>query len=152
MTITPVKKNIMAKFSSILTAMIILSTTACQMGQIQNASLTNTYWKLISLHGKTVIPATGYSELFMELSQDKSSIHGFLGCNRFFGHYSHKDNEIKFTKLASTKMMCANNMQYEQSFVKVLSDSVMYKIAGDNLYLYDDSNHPIAIFRSGATQ
>ncbi|MFK5986472.1 MAG: META domain-containing protein [Pseudomonadota bacterium] len=115
------------------------------------ASLTDTYWKLLSLNGQAVSLREGEKEVSMVLASEKSSIRGFSGCNRFFGSFM-KNNvnnqQIKFSKLASTRKMCKDNMQQEREFLKVLSLTTSYKTSAESLFLYNKNNQVIAQFES----
>ena len=46
---------------------------------------------------------------------------GKIGCNRFTGTYNHKDDELTFGPLASTRMACPPEvMEGEQQFLTML--------------------------------
>lgn len=131
-----------------LSTLSACTTTAAKQNALPDASLTNTYWKLLTLDGKGAEPGVNGKELSMVLATEKSSLRGFSGCNRFMGHYSIQQNQIKFSKLASTKMMCITSMQQEQQFLDALDKTVKYSISGELLYLYGVDNQPVAIFES----
>ncbi len=106
-------------------------------GAIVQASLTNTYWKLIELEGQAVKTAAGQREMKLTL-REGSKITGFAGCNSFFGSYTFDESKITFGQLAASRKFCAETMDMENLFLKVLSEVAGYKIIGQTLQLLDD--------------
>lgn len=75
-----------------------------------DASLTNTYWKLIEVSGEPASLGAGQKELNMILVGEGSRVKGFAGCNRFSGGYTIKEDRIQFSQMASTRMACVDTM------------------------------------------
>ncbi len=127
---------------------LFIFLSACQAQKIvkPDTSLTDTYWKVISLFGEGIKTQEGKKELSFTLSREKSSIKGFAGCNRFFGQYSSQNNALSFSPLATTRKMCRKEMPKEQQFLKVLSQVNYFKINSETLVLYDKNNNSIAEF------
>lgn len=136
----------------LITSLLALSFIACSNTNIQeievvskpNISLQNTYWKAISLYDKDV--KTLEKEANINFNKN-GTIHGILGCNRFFGNFKINKDNIKFEKLATTRMMC-QDMQTENSFLKVLQNTQKYKIKGKTLNFFDDENNNISTFKA----
>jgi putative lipoprotein len=101
-----------------------------------NASLTNTYWKLVELDGKPAALGAGGQELHIVLTSEGNSVRGFSGCNRFTGGYEVKDNQLRFKELASTMMACMEGMELEQRFLENLGESIRFTISSGSLALY----------------
>ena len=98
------------------------------------ASLTNTYWKLIELEGKAVKTGAGQREIKLTL-HGESKVTGFAGCNSFFGSYTFDESKITFSQLAASRKFCAETMDMETLFLKTLSEVAEYKIIGQTLLL-----------------
>ncbi len=67
---------------------------------------------------------------------------GSGGCNRIFGGFELKDNQIIFKSIASTRMACADadKGKLEADFLKLLSDnSFRYDVADQTLNFYKDN-------------
>jgi len=63
---------------------------------------------------------TGRSARFVQFRAD-GVVGGSSGCNRFTGTYNHKDDELTFGPLASTRMACPPEvMEGEQQFLTML--------------------------------
>lgn len=135
-----------------ITLLLALFFTACNSINIQkeenlsktNTSLENTYWKAVSLYDKEVEVVKDEAHIKFDKN---GSLNGSLGCNNFFGNFQTDENSIVFKRLASTKMMC-QNMQVEDSFLKVLQNTKKYKIKGETLSFFDEKNNEISTFKA----
>jgi putative lipoprotein len=101
-----------------------------------NASLTNTYWKLIELRGEPAALGAGERELHMVLITEGSRVRGFSGCNTFTGTYKVEEDHCQFSQMASTGRACLDGMEQEQHFLSALKDTRRFKISGNSLSLY----------------
>jgi putative lipoprotein len=113
-----------------------------------DASLTNTYWKLIELNGQPAALGAGNRELHMVLTTEGNRVQGFSGCNKFTGNYQRGDNQLHFEPLASTRMACITGMEQEKRFLDALGNIVRYALSGESLSLYDRQNQLILRFES----
>jgi len=113
-----------------------------------DASLTNTYWKLIELNGQPVALGAGNQELRMVLTSEGDRVQGFSGCNKFTGNYQQGDTQLHFKPLASTRMACITGMEQEKHFLDMLGNVVRYALIGESLSLYDRQNQLILRFES----
>ena len=136
----------------LIIALIALFFSACNSANIQkdekvqkaNVSLTNTYWKVISLYGEKV--QISRKEAHIRFDKN-SSVNGSLGCNNFFGSFKTDNENITFGNIASTRMMC-QDMKTEDKFSKVFQDIKIYKIKGETLNFFDDKNKKISTFKA----
>ena len=101
------------------------------------ASLTNTYWKLVELEGQAVKTAAGQREIKLTL-RGENKVTGFAGCNSFFGSYTFDESKITISQLATSRKFCTETMDMETLFLKILTEVAGYKIIGQTLYLSDD--------------
>jgi len=108
-----------------------------------NVSLTNTYFKALSLNDKEV--EVFNKEPYIKF-QDNGKVTGVLGCNSFYGSYKKEKNSISFQNIASTKMMCPN-IKTENTFSKVLQNTKTYKILGESMSFFDKNKKEIATFK-----
>ncbi len=53
--------------------------------------------------------------------QSQNRIMGYSGCNQFHGSYSYEDGVFSTSGVASTRKMCAENMDIENAFLKYLT-------------------------------
>ena len=84
---------------------------------------------------------------FIIFKQQTLKVKGFSGCNNFFGSFSSKEDDLTFSALASTRMLCKEeSMRVESKFLKTLSLVHSYKINNKRLYLYDKTNKEIIRF------
>jgi len=112
------------------------------------ASLTNTYWKLIEINGQPAALGAGNRELHMVLTIEGDRVQGFSGCNKFTGNYQREDSQLHFEPLASTRMACSTGMEQEKRFLDALGNTVRYELSGESLSLYDRHDQLILRFES----
>ncbi len=122
-----------------------------QSAYTSDASLVETYWKLVELNGKPLaatLPDGRQREAHMILKSSGSRVHGSGGCNRFFGSYElEPGNRIRFSKIGSTMMACPG-IDKESAFFRVLETADGYAISGDTLQLHKARMVPLARFEA----
>ena len=137
------------KITAASVLILIFLTSGCisrQNPTNDEPQITETYWKLIELNNNPVILER--KEAYMILKTEDSRAAGFTGCNMFKGTYSLEEgNRIRFSKIASTMMMCVN-METETQFIKVLETADSYLISDNVLILYNTETEPLAKFES----
>jgi copper homeostasis protein (lipoprotein) len=110
--------------------------------------LENTYWKLVRLGNEPVTVGAGEKEPYMTLMHQGERVQGFAGCNRMMGSYELNGENLKFGRMASTRMACQNGMELESAFMQALESTVKWKIAGEYLELSDLKGALVARFES----
>ncbi|MEO6637796.1 MAG: META domain-containing protein [Ginsengibacter sp.] len=140
-----------------ITGLVIILFTSCsqskKMPSTQNAvmesgtpkaSLTENYWKLTMLMGKTVtMDSANQKEMHIVLKKD-GTVQGFGGCNGFGGSYTTKnDFNIYFSDLIHTMMACPE-IDTENEFLTVLQTVDNYYVTGDTLTLSKAKMAPMA--------
>lgn len=107
------------------------------MDNVTSNAIENVYWDLTLLNGDTVKnEGQGQNTIHFILNSKDSSITGYSGCNRFFGKYTIEEgNQIRFSKMASTKRACFNNTINEQTLLSVFNDANNFTITGNILRL-----------------
>lgn len=96
-------------------------------------------WVLESLAGKTISKAD-FSKEFprMEIKAAENTFTGFAGCNRMNGTLFFEKGVLRFTEVATTRMMCAPDHK-EAEFLKALQGSTTYAIENNRLTLSNPS-------------
>jgi copper homeostasis protein (lipoprotein) len=101
-------------------------------------------WNLVQLGDMPVnAPKDRPGAHLVLMSKDKR-VAGSGGCNRIMGGYTLEGNTLKFSKMASTMMMCEDSMALEQSFLKALDTVTGWSIEGNTLLLKDASGQVVA--------
>ena len=109
-----------------------------------DASLTNTYWKILEVDGQPVAAVQQMREPQLVLNGQDGRFAGSGGVNRLMGGYTVDGKGLTFSQVASTMMAGAPEaMQQEQTIVVALGAVRGFSIAGDQLTLVDDSGHPV---------
>lgn len=64
-------------------------------------------------------------------------VHGFAGCNRFFGYYRLTGEGLAFERMAATKMMCSPaEMTIEDSYLQQLAQVRRFSVEANQLILH----------------
>ena len=109
-----------------------------------DASLTDTYWKLIEVEGQPIQVAEQMGEPQLVLNGQESRFAGSGGVNRLMGGYALDGDALAFAHVASTMMAGPPEaMQQEQAIVGALGRVREFRIAGDRLTLVDESGAPV---------
>ncbi|WP_276497513.1 META domain-containing protein [Pontibacter litorisediminis] len=144
----------MKKLLYILPALLLLLAGACTVQNKNQAAETDSvldaYWALYSLEGQDVQRPQNTQTAFIRFEEGKTRVHGFTGCNRFFGRYELDGQNLKLSNLGSTRMACPD-MDQENKLLDVLSRVDSYRIAGDLLTLYAGGT-AVATFMSGTEE
>ena len=136
-----------------LAGLIVLGIQGCVSVEVDSSrrtpasSLTNTYWKLISLDGKPITPEKGQREAHLILQDKDKRLAGSGGCNRIMGSYQLDGSSLSFGKVASTMMACIN-MHDEQAFLATLEKTRRWKIEGARLDFLDENGQSLTRFEA----
>jgi uncharacterized lipoprotein YbaY/heat shock protein HslJ len=117
-------------------------------GPSSTAQLENTYWKFMTLDGKSIESPEGARELHIVLNSQNQRVTGFPGCNRMTGSYQLKDDKITFTQMAGTMMACVSGMDTERQIHEMFARVAGWKIAGETLQFTDSNGTVLATFES----
>ena len=85
---------------------------------------------------------------------DSHQIFGKSGCNRYFGTYHltgdtlSPGSGISVSSLGSTMMYCADTMEIEQTFLRILEKTIRYKVEEKTLFLTDNEGNVIQFIKS----
>jgi heat shock protein HslJ len=109
-----------------------------------DASLTNTYWKLLEVGGQPVVVTQQLREPQLVLNGQDGRFAGSGGVNRLMGSYIVDGKGLTFSQVASTMMAGAPEaMQQEQAIVAALGAVREFSIVGDQLALVNDAGQPV---------
>jgi len=136
-----------------LASVILIAGCAAGPDQPKPAPLLETYWRAVEIDGQPVKAGSGKRELHLILSSERNSVSGFSGCNTFRGIYDRKENDLRFTGLASTLMACPpNESELEKRFLTALQAADSQWISGNILELRDVDGKPRARFEARSVQ
>lgn len=103
--------------------------------QQTDSNLTEKYWKLISINGRTVTKDDFMSkEPHIIFKSEFNHINGNDGCNGFGGIYKLEGKTISFDKLFSTMMACPDSFVFNE-FMRILQKEATYTITEESLTL-----------------
>lgn len=114
----------------------------------KSAQLTGTY-HLTSLRGESFSTTEKIPTITLDLSEKQVS--GTDGCNNYTGRIKQlSPTKMKFSVLASTKMMC-RGVEYTEPFNQAMSQVAMYDLDGKNLILKDETGKELLGFTQKST-
>ncbi|WP_111893351.1 META domain-containing protein [Acinetobacter sp. MB5] len=121
------------------------SIPALQQQQLQTKEMV---WQLYRIDGQTLSNQESTHLPYLRFDAANKQVSGSDGCNRIFGSYQIQGNTLHLSPLASTKMMCIDDMQISDQFHLALAKVESFSIEQQTLKLKDQSNHVIMEFHS----
>ena len=115
---------------------------------LADASLTNTYWRIVRLAGEKVGPVEGHREPHLLLSTE-SRFRATVGCNQMVGGYHLDGQALTFGAAASTMMACPSPLdELERRLAETLEKTARWRINAQFLELEDSDGKAIALLQS----
>ncbi|OTG64693.1 META domain-containing protein [Acinetobacter silvestris] len=84
----------------------------------------------------------------IQFNSNEMRVNGTDGCNRLMGTYVVKGNQINFSPMAGTKMMCMETMELSSKYNEALSQVAGYQVYGQTLKLLDRHGNVVLKYRS----
>lgn len=116
-----------------------------------NASLTNTYWRIVRLGGNPVSTTQGRREPHL-LLRDQGRRSGYaatIGCNQLLGSYTVGVEAIGFKSAASTLMACPPPLDaLEKRLGEALAKARRWRINANTLEFFDATGAAVALFEA----
>lgn len=113
------------------------STTETQLSQGQ--------WQIKQMNNTSLKSASSKLPM-IKFNIEENSIHGFTGCNNYFGKYEIIDDRtIRFSNIGATKMFCTETMEIENDFLEIINNTQYYEISEKQLLLFDKNKNQIAV-------
>lgn len=113
-----------------------------------DASLSNTYWRIVRLGADPVSAAPGRREphVILRLSDGAASYSATVGCNSLAGGYAVDGPVIRFSPAATTRTACPAPLDdWERRLGEVLQSASRWKITANTLELADAQGRPLAL-------
>ena len=116
---------------------------------MSEASLANTYWRLLRLGDQPVERASAQRESHIIFHENESRAAGVAGCNRFSGSYELAGSGLSFGPLMSTRMACPPPLDaLERELFVVFDTTRAWRISGEILELLDEGGEVLAVYES----
>jgi copper homeostasis protein (lipoprotein) len=116
-----------------------------------DASLTNTYWRIVRLGDQTVTAAEGRREphLLLRAESEYGEYRATVGCNQMLGGSAIDGDSLRFTPGPTTLMACPPPLDaLERALVETLTATNRWQVMANTLELYDDTGAPLALFEA----
>lgn len=110
-----------------------------------DAELTDTYWRLYEMDGKSVVTPADQREAYIKLIDKKSMLEGYTGCNIITGNFVLGKESLTFQP-ATTERLC-DDMSSEEYLLKALNGANRYELNGLHLLLFNGT-YLLAIFEA----
>jgi copper homeostasis protein (lipoprotein) len=112
-------------------------------------SLTNTYWRVVTLREQAVPAIDNRREPHMVLHGQDNRYAATVGCNRLIGSYDVEGERITFHSGATTTMACPPPLdERERLLGDVLAAARSWRIDGQHLLLFDAGGGRTATFEA----
>ena len=127
----------------------VLKKKETDRNELLMSQLTGKKWILSQLPGVSFSFKEKHRKPHIIFDSEKKRIHGFAGCNSFFGQYIITDDgALKFDNIASTKMYCPETMEVETALLQALGNCSNFLVSDHSLQLKDAENNIITVFRT----
>jgi heat shock protein HslJ len=116
-----------------------------------DASLTNTYWRIVRLFGEAVAATPNRPEphVVLRAVEQGVSYAATVGCNQLIGSVETTADGITFRRAATTLMACPPPLaELEQRLGELLEGSWRWQILGSTLELKDADGKAVALFEA----
>lgn len=110
--------------------------------------ITNKYWKLLELDGKSVKMADNQEREQFVMFSNEGIVSGFAGCNHFNGFYKLPEmNQISIDeKISSTLKICPDVDVDESAFLKALTMGSRFQLDNERMILLGRDGKKLAVF------
>ncbi|WP_291855787.1 META domain-containing protein [Marinilabilia sp.] len=126
----------------------ILKKKESEKNKLLLSQFVNKEWALKQLSGKTIDSKDGERKPHVIFDAEEDRVHGYAGCNSFFGDYQVEDDgTVRFENIASTKMYCSEKMEMETAFLQALQNCDKLSVDNNTMQLMDAENKVIAVFK-----
>ncbi|MHA3050873.1 META domain-containing protein [Acinetobacter sp. ANC 4640] len=115
--------------------------SASVLQQQQELQAKQVIWQVTHIQGHALSADELAHRPSLSFDANSQQVRGSDGCNRIFGSYQLQGNNLRLSPLASTKMMCINNMQISDQFHLALAKVTSFSVEKQILKLKDQSNH-----------
>ncbi|WP_440874533.1 META domain-containing protein [Thalassotalea sp. PLHSN55] len=119
---------------------------------VETGALFGKTWQLVAMNNETVSYQKQWPKPSINFDEQKNTVSGNSGCNRFFGGYIIDGQTLEFAPLASTKMLCQGHANLEMDFLKALSQVNTYKISSGQLLLLGENQQVLLTFNQLVAQ
>jgi heat shock protein HslJ len=109
------------------------------------ATLRNTYWRILSIGGTTLAADAGRREASLLLSGEAPRFAATIGCNQMIGGLETSGTTLRFQSGPSTMMACPPPLDaQERALAALLRDTASYRLDGTTLALLAADGRPLA--------
>ncbi len=116
---------------------------------MSEASLPNTYWRIVKLEGEPVPVVEDRREPHLILRGMQNGYAATVGCNQLIGSYEVAGDRLTFAGGATTLMACPPPLDAREAQLKqALADTKTWRINGQVLELFDRAGTSIATFEA----
>ncbi|HEX9180249.1 MAG TPA: META domain-containing protein, partial [Burkholderiales bacterium] len=122
----------------------------CERARV-DASLVNTWWRIVRLGDEPVQAAPDRREphLVLKAGEESGWFSATVGCNQMAGGYSVDGEAIRITPSATTMMACpAPLAETENKLGQLLERAKRWRINASTLELFDEAGAPVALFEA----
>jgi heat shock protein HslJ len=109
------------------------------------ATLRNTYWRIVSIGGVPLAADAGRREPSLLLSGEAPRFAATIGCNQMIGGIETSGSTLRFLSGPSTMMACPPPLdRQERALAAMLRDTASYRLDGTTLALLAADGRPLA--------
>ena len=125
-------------------SLLIVLSTRCTTNNMGDANIYQLHdiWVLESIKGENFSKnEQSVKHPVLEIYVKEKRVHGNAGCNTINGKVNIVGNQINFSKMIITEMVCPGDL--EQRFLSALESVDNYKTENLKLYLYEGAEEKL---------
>jgi copper homeostasis protein (lipoprotein) len=123
---------------------------ACERSRA-DASLANTYWRIVQLQGDPPVTVAGRREAHLLLRQDGEhrSFAASTGCNALQGRWRYTAQTVSFEREVMVPHSCPEPLAaQEQRLLRMLDSAARWRVTGNTLQLEDAAGRSLALLEA----
>jgi heat shock protein HslJ len=116
-----------------------------------DASLSNTYWRIVRLRSEAVAATDGRREphLILREGDGRGDFKATVGCNGLEGSYRVDAEQVSFSAAAAATQPCPAPLdELERSLAEVLAATARWRIIANTLEFFDASGASLALLEA----
>jgi heat shock protein HslJ len=109
------------------------------------SAITDKTWKITLINSDVI---TGEAtDFYLKLNSSTGNFESKAGCNQITGEFKITKNQIAFSKIVTTKMLCYDTMKFENAYLALLKNPIDFVIIDASKFILKNDDIVVAQFK-----